>query len=687
MTNPNNYNHWRLDKDRDNILWLFLDKKNASVNSLDDAIFDELSAILDYIQGDASLKGVVILSGKASGFIAGADIQQFTRLTTEAEGLALIRRGQILFQRIEDLSIPTVALIHGFCLGGGFELALACRYRIADEGEKTRIGLPEVQLGIQPGWGGTIRLPRLIGVPKAMDLILTGRVVNAREAANLGIVNCIVPERSIRRAAQYYILNKPLPQMVNPFLALLNTGFIRPWFGKILTQKVAKKVKREHYPAPYAVIDNWVKYGIEGEEAMLQEAKSIARLFMTPTAKNLIRVFYLQDELKGLAKGATSTPKHVHVIGAGTMGGDIAAWCALSGLTVTLQDREPQFIAPAIKRAHALFKKRFKKDSRRIQKAMDQLIPDINGFGIKRADVVIEAIIENLAAKQTLFQQIEPQLQPHAILATNTSSIPLDDLNKVLRHPERLVGIHFFNPVDKMRLVEVVHGQITDETFFKNALSFVKRIDRLPLPVKSTPGFLVNRILMPYLIESVLLVDEGIAPANIDKAAEDFGMPMGPIELADTVGLDICLSVAQILTQHYGGEVPEKLKSMVQSGKLGKKTGKGFYEFKNGKPIKGVFKDYTAEEQGIIQDRIIYRLLNESMACLNEKVVNNGNLEDAGMIFGTGFAPFRGGPIHYIETVGKDKIYQRLLELEKRFGPRFKPNFVEKEKSHAHEIA
>lgn len=671
MISGKTYENWKLEQDKDNILWLYIDRKNSSVNTLNAAVITEFEEIVTELEKDKNLKGVILASAKSSGFIAGADIEQFTKFKDEQEAYDLVRRVQIIFERWESLKIPTVAMIEGFCLGGGTELALSCRYRVAEDGPKTRIGLPEVMLGIHPGWGGTVRLPRLIGAPAAMDLILTGRTLSARAAAKLGVVDDAVPKRELKRAAIFFILKQPKPHQPTLLQRLTNAAFIRPLIAKQIYKTLRRKINRDHYPASYAVVDNWVKDGVYGEQAYIDEAKSIAHYFLHPTSKNLVRVFFLQDRLKGLAKGTDFSPKHVHVIGAGTMGGDIAAWCALQGLHVTLQDREAKYIAPAIKRAYALYKEKLKVP-REIQAAMDRLIPDPEGLGVSKADIIIEAIFENLEAKQKLFKELEQNTKPDAILATNTSSIPLDEINQVLKDPGRLVGIHFFNPVAKMKLVEVVQGAKTDPEVMKKAISFVRRIDRLPLPVKSSPGFLVNRVLMPYLMESMQLLEEGVPPEVIDRAAKKFGMPMGPVELADTVGLDVCLSVAKNLSQHFGGTVPARLEEMVKRGELGRKSGKGFYVYKNGKAIKSDSK--MSHETPDIADRLIMRMLNEAQACLREGVVADADLLDAGMVYGTGFAPFRGGPMNYAKNHGYDAIYQKLEQLEQKYGERFKPD-------------
>ena len=440
--------------------------------------------------------------------------------------------------------------------------------------------------------------------------------------------------------------------------------------AKVLRQQVAKKISKDHYPAPFAVIDLWEREGGFDERAYLKEADSVEQLITkTDTASNLIRVFFLRERMKAFAKGSDFKARHVHVIGAGVMGGDIAAWCALRGLHVTLQDQSYDKIAPVIGRAYTLFKKKLRKP-RPIQAAMDRLVADPDGHGIGRADVIIEAVFENLDVKQTIMKQVEARAKPDAIIATNTSSIPLDEINVVMEKPERLVGIHFFNPVAKMDLVEVVSSEKTSEEISHNACAFVNQISRLPLPVKSSPGFLVNRVLMPYLMECVQLLDEGYRPEVVDQAAKSFGMVMGPVELADTVGMDVCLAVAENLTAHFGGKVPQKLRDMVAAGKLGRKSGEGFYRYKNGKPVKQKTTGHSDDKE--IAQRLILRMVNEAASCLREGVVADADLLDAGMIFGTGFAPFRGGPMHYAQQFGHDKLNELFTKLETQYGERFK---------------
>ncbi|MFH0351254.1 MAG: 3-hydroxyacyl-CoA dehydrogenase NAD-binding domain-containing protein, partial [Chromatiales bacterium] len=535
----------------------------------------------------------------------------------------------------------------------------------------TRLGLPEVLLGIHPGFGGTMRLPRLIGAPPAMDLMLSGRTVDARTAKKLGIVDAAVPERHFESAIIAHALTPPPIKKPKYFLQLANAKLLRPWLARYLRGQVRTRVRANHYPAPYALIDLWERHGGDPAHMLLEEARSVAQLATGPSARNLVRVFFLQERLKGLGR-KQAQPK-IHVIGAGVMGGDIAAWCALRGLHVTLQDRGPQYIAPALRRAQILFSKRIR-DRRLRRAACDRLVPDHDGLGLPHADVVIEAIVEDVKIKQALYETIEPRLKADAILATNTSSIPLETLAANLKRPERLVGLHFFNPVAKMQLIEVIDAPATDPECLAKTAALVRALDRLPLPVKSSPGFLVNRVLMPYLMEAIVLWSEGIPPEVVDDAATEFGMPMGPLELADTVGIDICLSVGQILAGHFKSEVPGQLRNLVSQGHLGRKSGKGIYAYRKGKPVRrrGHGKDsYDLDE---IRDRLMLRLINESVACLRERVVQDADLLDAGMIFGTGFAPFRGGPLHYVKDTGKEAIQERLEALTTRFGPRFSPD-------------
>ena len=666
------YKHWREERDGDNIAWLTLDRADASVNTLSAEVLEELDRLLKDIAASPPA-ALVIRSGKANGFIAGADVREFTRFESEAEALAAVQRGHQLMNTLAALPFPTVAMIKGFCLGGGLELALACRHRVACDDPGTRLGLPEVRLGIHPGFGGTLRLIQLIGAPAALDAMLTGRSLSARAARRLGLVDHAVPERHLLTAARETALHPPRRKPLAWWKRLASAPWVRPWLGRYMARKVAARAPRNHYPAPYAIIDLWVQHYDNPARMLQEEAASIARLIVGRTARNLVRVFLLQEDLKGLARDSGFEPRHVHVVGAGVMGGDIASWCTLQGLTVTIQDRSHETLARAVQRAHDLFRKKLKKDRLGIQAAMDRFVPDPHGHGARRADLVIEAIFEDPEVKRELFRGLDPETRPEALIATNTSSIPLEELAPALKDPARLIGLHFFNPVAKMPLVEVVHGRPTARERVQQGAAFARCINRLPLPVTSTPGFLVNRILMPYLVEAVVLYEEGVPAPVIDKAAVEFGMPMGPIELADTVGLDICLHVAEILSRSMAIEVPAPLKQLVDQGRLGKKSGQGFYPFRKGKPVKPqVDRNYSPPAD--LQDRLMLRLLNEAVACLREKVVDSADHLDAGVIFGTGFAPFRGGPLHYIMTRGPAQLRQTLEKLQARHGDRFAPD-------------
>jgi 3-hydroxyacyl-CoA dehydrogenase/enoyl-CoA hydratase/3-hydroxybutyryl-CoA epimerase len=631
--------NWRLEHDSDGIAWLIFDKAGASANTLSADVLTELSAILAELAATPP-KGLVIRSGKDSGFIAGADIEDFERVKAVDDAIAIVKRGWDVFNQLAGVPFPTLALIRGFCLGGGLELALACRYRVVVDEPGTRLGLPEVMLGIVPGWGGIRRLPRLAGASAALDLLLTGRTIDARRAKKLGIADESVPPRIMMNTARGVLAAAPPPRRLPFPLSLTLIPLLRPLIAAQARKQVAARARREHYPAPYAILDLWVKYDGDALAPPASDPASIAHLIQTPTAMNLIRVFRLQERLKTFGRDDPFKARHVHIVGAGTMGGDIAAWCALRGLTVTLQDQTAERLKPAIERAGKLFGERLK-DARRVRDAFDRLIPDVAGDGVARADVIIEAIFENLDAKQALFKSLEARAKPDALLASNTSSIPLEQIGAPLKDPGRLIGLHFFNPVPRMMLVEVVAGASTRRELIPAAAAFVRQLDKLPLPVKSAPGFLVNRILAPYLDEAMRCVDEGMAPETVDEAALAFGMPVGPIELADTVGLDICLAVGKMLDPQ--AEPPKKLSALIAAGNLGRKTKRGFYDWSTGKAAKGT---PGAVPPGLA-DRLIRPYVAEAKSALADGIVTDADLVDAGAIFGTGFAPFRGGPLHY----------------------------------------
>ena len=665
------FSHWKAESDAEGILVLTFDRAGTSVNTFARAVMDELAQIVERLSFEPP-KGVVIRSGKESGFIAGADIHEFEMFEEQGGVLANIENGQRVFQNLARLRCPTVAVIHGFCMGGGTEMSLACRYRVATRDPKTRIGLPEVMLGIIPGWGGTARLPRLIGATDALPIMLTGKALSAEAAKSLGLVDALTSPELLVETAKEMIRHRhtrPLLQRAKAWAT--NIWPVRQILAPIVRRQTAARARPDQYPAPFALIEVWRRGGSSITQRLKLEARAVARLALTPTCRNLVRVYFLQERLKGLAAGAESGIRRVHVIGAGVMGGDIAAWCALRGFDVTLQDREMKFIQPALDRAQELFSKRLK-TSERIQPVAARLKADVDGKGIADADLVIEAIFENLEAKQELYRKTEPGMKPGALLASNTSSIPLDELRTAVNAPARFLGLHYFNPVAMMPLVEIVRQDRLDPVNEKRTLAFCKAIDKLPVPVRGTPGFLVNRILMPYLLESMRLFKEGVPGAVLDKAAKKFGMPMGPIELADTVGLDVAASVGKELGPFLGVEIPAGLDELIAAGKRGKKTGEGLYKWENGKPVKPeVDPNYQAPAD--ITERMILPMLNEAVACLHDGVVEDADLLDAGVIFGTGFAPFRGGPIQHIRSEGAAKIKAQLAELAGKYGNRFAP--------------
>jgi 3-hydroxyacyl-CoA dehydrogenase / enoyl-CoA hydratase / 3-hydroxybutyryl-CoA epimerase len=659
---------WSLEVDAEGLGWLTCDTPGASTNVLCAASLRDLSACLTQI---AVLRpsGLVIRSAKPSGFIAGADINEFLAIRSPEEGFELVRAGQSVLKQLEDLPCPTLAALHGFALGGGLELALACSYRIGSDDAALSLGLPEVMLGIHPGFGGTVRCVQLIGVRPALEMMLKGRPLRGARALELGLIDELVPPADLAARAKALLARRP-PKKTAPFVdKLMQLGAVRPFIARQTVAALRHSVSREHYPAPYAIVDLWQRHGAAGEEAYVAEARSISELMCTQTSRNLVRVFLLQDRLKSLGNQSHAEFKHLHVIGAGVMGGDIAAWAALRGMTVSLQDRSAELIQPAMDRAKAFFQKRLK-DPAAAADALTRLKPDVSGEGVSGADVIIEAIIENVEAKQALYAQIEPKLKPAAILATNTSSIKIETLCSKLADPSCLVGIHFFNPVAQLQLVEVVQGAATRPEVVQDALRFTRKLDKLPLPCKSAPGFVVNRILTPYVNEAFYALEAGIPAALIDRVAVKFGMPLGPIELTDVVGLDVSLHVGGVLASAFKRKVPQVLVSLVEQRKLGRKSGVGFYHWRDGKAQKDDIGQFVVPAD--LEDRLILPMLNEAVACLREGIIEDADLLDAGLVFATGFAPFRGGPLQYAKERGIADITQRLDELSERYGERFR---------------
>jgi 3-hydroxyacyl-CoA dehydrogenase/enoyl-CoA hydratase/3-hydroxybutyryl-CoA epimerase len=669
-TTNDDLTHWRYEMDDDNFIWLCIDKADGSANVLSGPVLSELATFLDAVE-QSPPAGMIVHSGKKNGFIMGADINEFTRIKTEDEAFDLIRLGQEVLDKLEALPCPTVAVLNGFALGGGLELAIACDYRLAIENPKPVFGFPEVQLGIHPGFGGTVRSVQISGVRLAMELMLTGKSITASKAKRVGLIDRICSDADWKSNAAALLTEIPAKARAPLTDRLMNLRVARPLVANMLRKQVARKARKEHYPAPYAIIDLWAKYGASPKTGYIAEAHSIAKQMVGQTSRNLVRVFFLQNKLKSQGNKTDKRINRVHVVGAGVMGGDIAAWCALRGMTVTLQDRAEEYVQPAMDRAATLFdKKTYNEKDRRA--AGNRLRADVAGDGVGDADLIIEAIFENAEAKQALYRELQSKMKPGAIIASNTSSIRLEELRTVLDRPQRFIGLHFFNPVAQLPLIELIRCEDTDEEVLDTAFAFIKAIGKYGLVCVSSPGFVVNRVLAPYMGEAMYLADEGVALAAIDRAAEHFGMPMGPVELVDTVGIDVALNVSKVLGEAFNRPVPDTLSDMVQEKKLGRKTGQGFYQWQNGKVIKPDTSSGSVPDD--IEDRLILPMVNEAVACLSEGVVSDADLLDAGVIFGTGFAPFRGGPLQYARDRGFANVEQKLSEFQERFGSRYQPH-------------
>lgn len=645
---------WRFSTDGEGIAWAIFDREGESANSLGRRPIEELVSIVERTEAgarDGSIKGLVIMSGKERTFVVGADIREFELFDSEAQVIDSLKPINAMLDRIERLPVPVVAAIHGVCVGGGLELILACHYRIATRDEGTRVGFPEVKLGIFPGFNGTVRSIKQVGPVAAMQNMLTGAMIRASTAKALGFFDQLVNSPGeLHWAARKAVLQKRKSKPAGFAQVLMTKQPVRGMLAKKMREETSKKARSDHYPAPFALIDLFEKHGGNLDTMKVEETKAFAPLMVSDTSRNLRRVFRLTELLKNQApKKLAWKPQRVHVIGAGTMGADIAGVCVAAGMEVTLQDISAEQLEKGIKAQGRLFAKKFKTKALK-DAAKARFIADPEGKGVARADVIIEAIVERLDIKQKLFADLEARIKPGAILATNTSSLKLADIAAPLKDPGRLIGLHFFSPVAQMPLVEVVQGSGTREDEVKKGAAFVTAIGKFPLITKDVPGFLVNKVLTPYMFAAFERLEKGEDKEKIDEAVRAFGMPMGPIELADNVGLDICLHVAKILGS--GGTEGSRLEKLVAAGKLGKKTGEGFYVWKDGKPIKGEAK-WSKSELEKLGREIAEPIITEAQKAVDEGVVASADLVDAGMIFGTGFAPFRGGPLHYKATRDK----------------------------------
>ena len=657
----------------DEVVSLTFDQENSVANVFNEDMFAELNDQLDYIENNQkTIRGVIFKSAKPSIFIAGADLKSFADDPTPERISYLIKLGQDTFNRIEDLGIPTVAAINGACLGGGYELALACDHRVATLDSSTKIGLPETMLGILPAWGGSTRLPRMIGIAGAMNIILAGKVVVPKLAYKYKMVDKVCHKENLDSVAKSYIHNGKKKYKKHTL-----NRFPLKYIAKSKATKNVLKTTGGVYPAPLKAIDVMIQgLGVSRNESLKLEEKAFTELLNSDVASNLVNIFFLQERSKKTKSDKDFKVNKTAVIGAGVMGAGIAQWISSRGIKVLLKDIKSEFVANGIKTISKLYsaavKKRVMTKSEASSK-LDNVTPITESLPMKTVDLVVEAAVEQLDIKQNLFAELETLVRDDTILATNTSALSIVDVAEKMEHKERVVGIHYFNPVHKMKLVEVVKGECTSEETVLKATQFVKKTGKLPVIVKDSPGFLVNRILMPYLIEAVHLANGGNDVEHTDKLLRKFGMPMGPFRLIDEVGGDVCQHVADDLLNRLDTKFPNSnlLRRMIEEGNLGKKSGQGFYKYSKGKsngacdvPRNSTFRLQCENEE--IVDRLILIMINEAVRCLEEEVVSSPKDVDFGMIMGTGWAPFRGGPIRYLDSVGSKKIAERLQELAKK---------------------
>jgi 3-hydroxyacyl-CoA dehydrogenase/enoyl-CoA hydratase/3-hydroxybutyryl-CoA epimerase len=688
----------------DGIVLLWLDVPNRPMNVLNPKVIGELEQTFDRLGKDPTVKLLVILSRKKSGFLAGADLHEFTGVQSPAQATAMSARGQRLFDKLANLPMPVVAVIHGVCLGGGLELSLACDYRIAIDQPGTKLGLPEIKLGLLPGWGGTQRLPRVVGIERAIQVILQGRELNAADALRWGLVDAVAPTQAEALAmiagevGGRFIQQGKRPKKGPP----LRTG--RQWLlesnplSRMLlfrgAERVVKRRVPDDMPAPLEALRS-IRIGMSrGMEAGLTyEHEAIGRLATTTAARNLITLFFLMERAKKPSDAPTEAElpcRKVGVVGAGTMGAGIAQLAAVKGCQVVVQEINEAALAAGIKKIDDLFQKAVERKVMSAEEARQKLAAigkttTWEGFG--DADLVIEAVIEDLGMKREVFRELERRTRPQTILATNTSSLSVTALQQGMTHPARIGGLHFFNPVHKMPLVEVIRAPETEETVAKVMARWAAAIGKTPVVVKDSPGFVVNRVLAPYMNEAGLLVTEGMPVEEIDRVMRRFGMPMGPLELLDTVGLDVAAHVAKVVGPAFAGRLaPDPaLEAMVQKGWLGQKSGAGFYRYDGKKkrvntealntlpggdrPAKAVGE----KERQEARERMVLLMVNEAAACLGEGLAPTADVIDLAMIFGTGWAPQRGGPLRYADDRGAADIVRTMEDLARRLGPRFEP--------------
>jgi 3-hydroxyacyl-CoA dehydrogenase / enoyl-CoA hydratase / 3-hydroxybutyryl-CoA epimerase len=671
----------------DHICLLTFDRPESGANIFDAATLDELNEHLDFVEKDASLRGVLITSAKKSIFIAGADLKTLLQQAQTGDLRAFIAEGQRIFNRLAELEIPTVAAIHGACAGGGYEVTLACDYRVASDDPATRIGLPETSLGLIPAWGGCTRLPRLIGAEKAAEVILKGKLYSAQEALKLGLVDEVAPR----------------DQLVELARKKLRDGKRKPSTAPKIDQEIPPP--RDHNPAPARALEV-IKKGLfaSTQRSLAFELDAIVDLGKTESTQNLIRNFFLAEKYKkGSSKAAATKVVHAAVIGAGVMGSGIAQWLSSRGVTVILRDIAREQIDHGLANIEKTYADAVKRGLMTDEKAKEgraRIVASTAPMELRDVQIVIEAASEKLEVKREIFRELAMQAGPKTIIATNTSALPISQLADATVSPEHVIGLHFFNPVSRMTLVEVVVAKQTSDDTRERTLAFARQIGKLPVLVRDSPGFLVNRVLFPYLLDAAELFESGLDAAKIDNALVQWGMPMGPLRLIDEIGVDITVDIGNTLEKAYGrrDHVPTVLLWLREREMLGRKIGAGFYKYEGKTPTpneslaqwrRGLHGDPEGAEGPVIPPdrhrdprlrlsetelvpRLVFLMVNEAARCVEEKVVELPEDADYGMILGTGFAPFRGGPLRFAEHFGLNKVVdelERLAQSEEKFSP------------------
>ncbi|PCJ56609.1 MAG: fatty-acid oxidation protein subunit alpha [Planctomycetota bacterium] len=682
---------------------ILFDTPNEKVNKLSEKALIEFHQIVSHVSTRNEVKVLIIKSKKASNFIAGADIEEINLLSRESEATEKAAAGQAIFQSLSNLPFPTVAIIHGACVGGGLELALACDYRIASDHSKTKIGLPEVGLGVVPGFGGTQRLPRLIGLVNGLTLILTYKLVDAKKAYKLKIIDAVYAHEFFNEKADEFVAEifekgkskKALKRRKLNTINKLSQSFLLRWYVFKNARKGVMAKTKGAYPAPLEAIE-LIKntWSLKPEEGFAEESRVFGKLSQTAISKNLIKLYFINEDLKkeGVSTEEVEEIRKMCVLGAGVMGGGIAWLFSHKGRSVRMKDLSWDAIGMGFKSCQKIYKDFIKR--RRLKKSevnikMNLISGTLDFTGFKEADVVVEAIVENIEIKKKVLQELEPHIGEDCIIATNTSALSVKEMSTALKNPERFIGMHFFNPVSRMPLVEVIPVEETSDEVIFSTMKFIRDIGKTPILVKDCPGFLVNRVLIPYVNEAVFLLEEGANLELVDEIMVDFGMPMGPFELADNVGLDVGYKVAKILEESYGERMvcPKFLENLHNlEGVLGKKTKKGFYSHKGkklklNKEVMGALKNFQNTSEITIQEitheeietRLIYGLIAEAIRCVEEKVVSKPEFLDMAMLMGTGFPPFKGGVLRYADSIGLKNILYKLKELKSAKGKRFDP--------------